>query len=80
MTRDIRQEPQPGDVVQVYPPFGRTPPLPLTILAITDRGVRWYRDGQGECLTGWRTWQGVGDRSPHGPPPVLELIDTAVPA
>ena len=74
MTRDIRQDPRPGDVVQVYPPFGRMPPLPLTVLRVTDRGVHWYRDGQGECFTRWSVWSGESTID-IGPRCRLELVE-----
>lgn len=58
MTRDVRQDPRPGDVVQVHPPLGEKLPAPLTVTSVEYRGVRWYRAEQGENLTRWSVWRG----------------------
>lgn len=54
--RDVQQDPQPGDIVQVYPARGRELPLPMKILSVDDDGVRWQREGQDERFTTWGVW------------------------
>lgn len=79
MIRDIRQDPRPGDVIQVYPPFGATPPAPLTVLGVSDRGVCWQREGQEECVSRWSVWSGVSSID-IGPRSQMALIREAEPA
>ncbi|WP_282275230.1 hypothetical protein [Stenotrophomonas sp. PS02297] len=55
--RDPQQQPMPGDVLQVIPPFGGDLPKPMTVLAVTDTSVTWTRPGLGEMTTSLKIWR-----------------------
>lgn len=70
-SRDIRQQPRPGDVVRVRRFVGEEWSKPLVVQSVEPEGVRWRREGQGEVLTPWNLWHG---QSRFGSPPIQLLL------
>lgn len=62
--RDPMQDPRVGDVVQVHPPFGRSP-AELIVTAVTDERVYWTRRGR-PYSTDRRTWSGESRYADQG--------------
>ena len=71
--RDVKQHPQPGDVVQVYPALrGSQIPAPLTITAVDSQHVHWQRGDftHKTPLSHWRA-----ERLMSGYTPKMELVE-----
>ena len=71
--RDVKQNPQAGDVVQVYPGLiGNTMPPPLTITSVDSQFVHWKR-GDTTRKTPLTHWQ--AERLMSGYTPKMELVE-----